>query len=88
MALIDHFALKGLNRLGTSSPLADAQTVYIPGDPHPESDLSRFAVQAVEKLAAARVLFDQNMGSSAVELLVLALLAKAADLAGLEGVSA
>ena len=86
VALIDPFALKGLNRLGASSPLADAQTVYIPGDPHPESNLSRFAVQAFEKLEAARVLFDQNMGSAAVELLVSALLSKAADLAGLEGV--
>jgi hypothetical protein len=86
VALIDAFALKGLNRLGASSPLADAQIVYIPGDRPPETKPSGFAVQAVEKLEAARVLFDQNMGSTAVELLVLALLAKAADLAGLEGV--
>jgi superfamily II DNA or RNA helicase len=86
VALIDAFALKGLNRLGASSPLADAQIVYIPGDRPPETKPSGFAVQAVEKLEAARVLFDQNMGSTAVELLVLAPLAKAADLAGLEGV--
>ncbi|MFH2058287.1 MAG: DEAD/DEAH box helicase [Pseudomonadota bacterium] len=84
VALIDHFALQGLNRLRTSSPLADAQTVYMPGDRHPEKNLSRLAFQAVEKLAAARVLCEQNMGNSAVELLVSALLAKAADLAGLE----
>ena len=32
VALIDHFALQGLNRLGASSPLADAQIVYTPGD--------------------------------------------------------
>jgi hypothetical protein len=84
VALIDVFALKSLNRLGASSPLADAETVYTPGDQHPEDKRSGFAIQAAEKLAAAQVLLDQNMGSPAVELLVSALLAKAADLAGLE----
>ncbi len=84
--LVDYFALQGLNRLGASSPLADAKTVYVPDDSLQENGRSKFAAQAVEKLDAARVLSEQNMGISAVELLLSALLAKAADIAGLETV--
>ena len=85
VALIDRFALQGLNRLGAASPLAEARTVYLPDDTALESGPSRLAVQASENLAAARVLFDQDMGHAAVALLTSGLLAKAADLAGLNG---
>ena len=85
VALIDRFALQGLSRLGAASPLAEARTLYLPDDTALESGPSRLAVQTSENLAAARVLFDQDMGHAAVALLTSGLLAKAADLAGLNG---
>ncbi len=84
VALIDKISLKSLSRLGTSSPLAEAETYFEPSGSEQGPVLSRHATMATEKLNAAKVLLDQNLENSALELMVSALLAKAADLAGLE----
>lgn len=83
VALIDLISLNGLNRLGAASPLAEAQTWYEP-QRHIDSGLTRLATMAAEKCDAARVLVEQNMGRPALELLLSALLTKAADLSGLD----
>ena len=84
VALIDHFALEGLSRLGASSPVAEAETYFVPDDLPPEEGPSKLAALAAEKLEGARVLMTQSMVGPALELLVSALLAKACDLAGLD----
>ncbi len=84
VALIDQISLKSLGRLGASSPLADAETYYELGEHQPGPDRSRLTALAAEKLDAAKVLINQNLDNSALELLVSGLLAKAADLAGLD----
>ena len=84
VALMDHFALQGLNRLGNASPLAQAQTYYSPDEEPPGTGPSRLGALAGEKLKGARVLAAQGMQGPALELLVSALLAKACDLAGLK----
>ncbi|MGK2905878.1 MAG: SNF2-related protein [Desulfuromonadales bacterium] len=82
VALIDRLALKGLQRLGDHSPLAQIRSIYdgtsAPGTGGP-SLLQR---QAREKLKAARVLIEQQLPVGAIELLVAALLSTAADRAG------
>lgn len=82
VALIDHFALQGLNRLGAASPVAGAHTYYSPD--MQETGVSRLSILATEKLEGARVLKAQGMQGPALELLVSAMLAKACDLAGLD----
>ncbi len=83
VVLIDQRTLAGLERLGSGSPVADATTYYDgTGQREEEETDSRLILLAREKLKAARVLLEQNCGSSAVELLVSALLAAAADRAG------
>ncbi len=84
VALIDHFALQGLTRLGASSHVADAHTYYSPDDKQQETGVSRLWALAVEKLEGAKVLAAQAMQGPALELLVSALMAKACDLAGLD----
>ncbi len=84
VALIDQISLKSLSRLGTASPLADAETYYEPDGNQPGSGQSRLSVMATEKLNAAQVLVSQNLDNSALELLISALLARTADLAGLD----
>lgn len=82
VALIDRLALKGLERLGSGSPLAGARC-YVDrastADPAGESLLHQ---QAREKLQAAQLLFDQHLLSSALDLALAALLSAAADKAG------
>jgi superfamily II DNA or RNA helicase len=84
VALIDHLALKGLQRLGSGSPLAQARSYYDGASPSGKGGPSRLRRQAAEKLQAARVLLDQQMNESALELMVGALLSAAADRAGRE----
>lgn len=84
VALIDLIALNGLQRLGAASPVAETRTYYEAGQPPEAGGPSRLAHLASEKLKAARLLFDQQMTESALDLLLAALLAKAADRAGLE----
>ena len=83
VALIDRLALKGLQRLGGSSPLAEEHRYFdaaTAAGPSRESQLQR---QAKEKLTAARLLFDQQMVDSALDLVLAALLCAAADKADL-----
>ena len=80
VAIIDLISLNGLNRLGSASPLAEAQTYYEPTGGE-ESAPTRLNRLAQEKLEAAKVLLEQDMAPTAMELLLAALLAKAADMA-------
>ena len=83
VALIDRLALRGLQRLGGGSPLAEAETYFDAATatgPAAEPLLRR---QAREKLMAARLLVDQQLFDSALELVFAALLSAAADKAGL-----
>jgi superfamily II DNA or RNA helicase len=81
VALLDRLALNGLQRLGAASPLADAHAYYDAATEAPVGP-SRLQQMAVEKLRAARLLLDQQMGDSALDLIVNALLAISADRAG------
>ncbi|MFZ5764495.1 MAG: DEAD/DEAH box helicase [Thermodesulfobacteriota bacterium] len=85
VALIDHLTLKGLQRLGAASPVAGDSHIYFEAPPEERAPQpSRLAVLATEKLQAARVLLDQQLTGSALELLLSSLLAAAADRAGAE----
>lgn len=85
VALIDLLTLGSLNRLGAASPLAQVQTYYDAKlDPPSACGPSRLAVMAEEKLSGARLLMGQGLHSSALELLLSAQLAVAADRAGLD----
>ncbi|MEW6220518.1 MAG: C-terminal helicase domain-containing protein, partial [Thermodesulfobacteriota bacterium] len=84
VALIDRFSLKGLQRLGAVSPVAESCSYF---QAHPEVTPAPGALlltQAQEKLAAARLLLAQNLATSALDLLAAALLAAAAGRAGRE----
>ena len=83
VALIDRFALQGLGRLGAASPLVDAETYYDQSLQAPNSGPTKLQLLALEKLAAARMLAEREMHNSSLDLLVSAILAKAADRAGL-----
>nr|WP_321466164.1 DEAD/DEAH box helicase [uncultured Desulfobulbus sp.] len=82
VALIDRLALKGLQRLGASSPLAEAQSYFDATEAAAQTGESRLLRQAREKLAAAQLLFEQEMLDSALEMVFAALLSGAADKAG------
>jgi hypothetical protein len=82
VALIDPLALKGLQRLGAASPLAGAKSCYNAADSMSADELSHLRRLADEKLKAARVLLDQNMAESALDLVVAALMSAASDMAG------
>jgi superfamily II DNA or RNA helicase len=84
VALIDRLTLQGLGRLGAVSPLVDATTYYDAAAPAEEARGSRLARLAAEKCKAARLLLEQQLCGSALDLIVAALLASAADRAGLE----
>jgi superfamily II DNA or RNA helicase len=82
VALIDPRTLGGLRRLGTSSPVAAAQTLFeaqaadaVPAEP-------RLLTQARGKLRGAEVLIQQSCPGPALDLLLGALLAAAAVRAG------
>lgn len=83
VALIDQRTLRGLERLGVSSPVTQGQTYYNAADQAPGAAISRLAALAKEKFKAATLLTEQNCSASAMELLLSALLALAADRAGL-----
>lgn len=87
VALLDRYALQGLNRLGAHSPLAGAQTYYDHDDQNAHdtsSGPSRLQLLALEKLEAARLLARRNMAKSALDLLMNAMLARAGELAELD----
>jgi hypothetical protein len=82
VALIDPLALKGLQRLGDHSPLTQVRSIYDRTSAPDSGGPSLLQHQAREKLKAARVLIEQQLPNSAIELLVAALLSTAADRAG------
>jgi hypothetical protein len=83
VALIDRLALRGLQRLGNGSPLAETQTYFDAATATGSSGEPLLRRQAREKLTAARLLVDQQLFDSALELVFAALLSAAADKAGL-----
>ncbi|MEW6219221.1 MAG: hypothetical protein AB1634_06740 [Thermodesulfobacteriota bacterium] len=76
--------MKGLSRLGASSPLAAAPVLFDAAGEAAGAGCSRLAILAQEKLGDVRLLLDQRLTASALELLLSALLAAAADRAGLD----
>ncbi len=82
VALIDRFALQGLGRLGTASPLTGAELYYDQDEEADRQEVSKLHLIALEKFEAAKVLALQNMEKPALDLLVSAVLAKAGGLAG------
>ncbi len=82
VALIDHLALKGLQRLGEGSPLAQARSYFEAASAGGAGKTSRLAGLAAEKMQAARMLLDQQLTDSALDLIATALLSAAADRAG------
>lgn len=84
VALIDLLTLKSLNRLGVSSPVAESHTYYEATQNADGAPTSRLATQASEKLKAAKVLLEQKLADSAVELFLSALLASASNRAGMD----
>jgi len=83
VALIDQRTLRGLERLGANSPVAQGQTYFDAADLPSGAVISRLMALAGEKFKAATLLAEQSCPSSAMELLLSALLALAADRAGL-----
>jgi hypothetical protein len=77
--------LSSLNRLGAASPLAQVQTYYDVKQDQPSVGApSRLAAMAEEKFNGAKLLMGQGLHTSALELLLSAQLATAADRAGLD----
>lgn len=84
VALIDLMTLGSLNRLGAASPLAQVQTYFDAQQDQPAvGGPSRLATLAEEKFNGAKLLMDQGLHTSALELLLSAQLATAADRAGM-----
>lgn len=85
VALIDLMTLGSLNRLGAASPLARVQTYYdAEQDRSAVGGPSRLATMAEEKFNGAKLLMGQGLHTSALELLLSAQLATAAQRAGLD----
>ena len=85
VALIDLMTLSSLNRLGAASPLAQVQTYYdVKLDKPSVGGPSRLATMAEEKFNGAKMLMGQGLHTSALELLLSAQLATAADRAGFD----
>ncbi len=83
VALIDQRTLQGLERLGAGSPVSQGRTYFAAAEQAPGAKVSRLAALAAEKFKAATLLAEQNCATSAMELLLSALLALAAGRAGL-----
>ena len=82
VALIDRLALKGLQRLGAGSALNEAQCYFDAATTAGTSRESQLRRQAKEKLTAARLLFDQQLFDSALDMVFAALLSAAAEKSG------
>ncbi len=84
VALLDRIAMNGLARLGAASPLTETRTYYDAAEAAQNAGKSRLANLAAEKMKAARILIDQVLPESALEMLLGSLLAAAADRADLD----
>jgi superfamily II DNA or RNA helicase len=83
VALIDRFGLKGMQRLGSGSPLASAHCYVDESAAQHVVKGSALRRHTMEKLSAARVLYDQQLNDSALEMLLSAVLSGAAQKADL-----
>ncbi len=81
-ALIDRRTLVSLSRLGSASPIADAEPIEAGGEPLTPPAEHPLIRRAREGLEAARLLIQQSCPGPALELLLTALLAAAAQRAG------
>jgi superfamily II DNA or RNA helicase len=81
-ALIDRRTLASLGRLGAASPIAEAESVYEPGELPAVPIEHPLARKARDGLEAARLLIQQSCPGPALDLLLSALLAAAAMRAG------
>lgn len=84
VAVIDLRTLNSLSRLGSASPVEAGKTYYDASQDAVEKKPSRLMSVAVEKYKAAHVLVEQQLSSSAVELLLSSVLSAASDRAGLD----
>jgi len=84
IALIDLRTLRSLQRLGAASPVAEASTHYEGVQSENQSPQARQLQRATEHLNAAEVLIAQQCSSSAIELIISALLTATAAKAQLE----
>jgi superfamily II DNA or RNA helicase len=82
VAVIDLRAMKGLTRLGAGSPVDSGLTYFAAAEDRANRQPARLMVMAREKLQAARLLVAQQLPNPALELLLSALLAAAAELTG------
>jgi hypothetical protein len=82
VALVDPLTLSGLQRLGEVFPFADGRVHFDAAAQSQQKGPSPLRRQAEERLRAAQMLLEQGSHGPAVELLLSALLAAAADLAG------
>jgi len=82
VALVDPLTLSGLQRLGEAFPFAAGRVHFDAATEPQTTGPSPLRRQAEERLQAARLLLEQGSRGPAVELLLSAVLAAAADLAG------
>ena len=83
VALIDRRTLESLSRLGDASPVADAESVYAVDDTDAAAESEPPLLRkAREGLEAARLLIQQRCPGPALELMLSALLAAAAQRVG------
>ncbi len=82
VALVDPLTLRGLQRLGEDFPFAAGRVHYDAASQPAPAGPSPLRRQAEERLRAAGLLLEQGSRGPAVELLLAAMLAAAADLAG------
>ncbi len=84
VAVIDLRTLNGLSRLGANSPVETNRTWYDASRDEKDGKTSRLMALAGEKLKATRVLVEQALSGSALEMLLSAQLTAAADRAGMD----
>jgi len=82
VALVDPLTLAGLQRLGEAFPFAAGQVHYDTAAQPQREGPSPLRRQAEERLQAAQLLLEQGSQGPAVELLLSAMLAAAAELTG------
>jgi hypothetical protein len=82
LALVDPLTLSGLQRLGEAFPFASGKVHFDATERAVSNAPSPLHRQAEERLRAAQLLLEQDCHGPAVELLLSAMLAAAADLAG------
>jgi len=83
VAVIDPRTLKGLERLGSGSPVSGADVLFEPEEKG-EQGMTRLSRVAEEKLKGAEILMEQGVFEGVADLLLSSALAAASSRAGLE----